>query len=298
MIITLGNTIKISGGQYERIKYPAGEMQIRFDKETVERITRADEITVLARIYSADQIIELRLLLDAIQGIYDPARTVNLVLPYLPYARADRRFQEGDCLGIRTFAELLGGVPSKIITLDAHSDKASQWFRRLVDIPAMPYIEEAIRYFGSGCKELNILFPDEGAKKRYKIAAQVENINITVYNASKVRDPLTGKLSRFEVPLIDPQKPVLIVDDICDGGGTFLGIAKELEIWHVGKRGLYVTHGIFSKGFEDLSCYFDNIYTTDSFTTHDYGLSCTVIPAVEDLLTGEAKVGCMGYKDM
>jgi phosphoribosylpyrophosphate synthetase len=66
---------------------------------------------------------------------------------------------------------------------------------------------------------------------------------------------------------------VLIVDDICDGGGTFLGISDALgsrlrSLGDVGGDyilGLYVTHGIFSKGFCDLIEKFDHVYTTDSF---------------------------------
>jgi ribose-phosphate pyrophosphokinase len=57
-----------------------------------------------------------------------------------------------------------------------------------------------------------------------------------------------------------------VIDDLCDGGGTFIGIAQELR-----KAGitqplyLYVSHGIFSKGLEVLFQHFDQIFTTNSF---------------------------------
>lgn len=98
-----------------------------------------------------------------------------------------------------------------------------------------------------------------------------------VLHAEKERDPKTGKLSGFLVPERKEFKSnsVLIVDDICDGGGTFLGLAPELYDLDLY---LYVTHGIFSKGLTDLSKSFKHIYTTDSF---NHGLnheSLTIIP--------------------
>jgi ribose-phosphate pyrophosphokinase len=60
----------------------------------------------------------------------------------------------------------------------------------------------------------------------------------------------------------------LIVDDICDGGGTFIGLAAELKNKNAGKLYLAVSHGIFSKGFDSLKC-FDKIFTTNSFKDFD-----------------------------
>jgi ribose-phosphate pyrophosphokinase len=63
-------------------------------------------------------------------------------------------------------------------------------------------------------------------------------------------------------------KDLFIVDDICDGGGTFINIAriiKENEQFK-GRIYLIVTHGIFSRGFEDLGEYFNGIYTTNSIS--------------------------------
>jgi ribose-phosphate pyrophosphokinase len=53
------------------------------------------------------------------------------------------------------------------------------------------------------------------------------------------------------------------VDDICDGGRTFIEISKALDGYQ-GELYLFVTHGIFSKGFEELFKHFTKIYTTNS----------------------------------
>ena len=64
-----------------------------------------------------------------------------------------------------------------------------------------------------------------------------------------------------------PYMPILIVDDLCDGGGTFLGIANQAE--GTVPLGLYITHGIFSKGFGELGKHFSKIYTTNSYYERD-----------------------------
>ena len=64
-------------------------------------------------------------------------------------------------------------------------------------------------------------------------------------------------------------KDMIIIDDICDGGATFINIAKELRkpgyMYKDNKIYLIVTHGIFSKGTTKLSQYFDGIYCTNSY---------------------------------
>jgi ribose-phosphate pyrophosphokinase len=83
----------------------------------------------------------------------------------------------------------------------------------------------------------------------------------------------SGKIIRTEVPGLNDepgQKNFIIIDDICDGGRTFVEIAKAIrdvrskEIFK-DKIYLVVTHGIFSAGFEELEKWFDGIYTTNSF---------------------------------
>lgn len=102
-----------------------------------------------------------------------------------------------------------------------------------------------------------ILLPDKGSLTRYNL----EDFGVPVLHATKHRDPETGRLSQFTVPALMPR--VLIVDDICDGGGTFLGLADAIDFRT--ELYLYVTHGIFSKGVHELYKRFKAIYTTRSF---------------------------------
>ena len=113
-----------------------------------------------------------------------------------------------------------------------------------------------------------LISPDGGAlKKIYKVSEYLGGVEVV--ECSKSRDVKTGKLSGFKVYSEDLEgKDCLIVDDICDGGGTFIGLAAELKNKNAGKLYLAVSHGIFSKGFDSLRC-FDKIFTTNSFKDFD-----------------------------
>lgn len=264
------------GHLYDRIVYPAGELQIRLRKEAIERLFKTPRLTVVCR-QAHLYLMELALLSDAlwaISGFVDS----TLVLPYLPYGRADRRFCEGDCHGLKVFGEMLNGLRfHRIRTLDVHSFRAQKYVPNLVDISARGLIAKAFASISDMGHHPAILLPDEGAK-RYAFDGAVE--------CHKRRDEATGKLSGFEVPRFE-QDSALIVDDICDGGGTFIGLAKEINKWDEGasavaysthtpypkakKLYLYVTHGIFSKGLGQLLKHFEKIYTTDSLYSRALG---------------------------
>lgn len=244
----------------EIIRYPGGESQVRLRPELIPVLEF--NVTVTARVRSANDLIELALFIDAIDGV--ALSNLKLILPYLPYARADRRFLPGDCLGIAVMAQIISGVlaPAKIESLDVHSLESHAEIVGLRDVSPEPLIRQAITHWGASTM---LLFPDEGAKIRY--GSMFPEWERFTYHATKQRDPVTGKLSGFRVPAElkgHPEAKVLIIDDICDGGGTFLGIADELGL-PAERLALYVSHGIFSKGFHELNKRFGKIYTTNSF---------------------------------
>lgn len=245
---------------YEQFSYPAGEHQIRFRGRFA-----ADEVSIIARISNGDSIMKLALLKNALSHV----PSVRLVLPYLPYSRADRRFSDGDCYGLQSFGSLLNAMEfDSITTIDAHNAvAAAQCIAKLKDASPSEFIDRSIVEFAHKHKSshITVLFPDEGARLRYKVPKGIETntdaVGITVAHCRKKRNALTGKMEGFEVPSITSRNPAIIIDDICDGGATFIGIAQQC----VGVNlGLYVTHGIFSKGYTTLLSHFDHIYTTNT----------------------------------
>lgn len=282
------------GLKYDMFRYPAGEVQVRLVQKEIEELRIADEIRVVARITNGD-IIELALLTDAIQHNLHFPTPMTLVLPYLPYSRADRRFMEGDCFGLKVFGDMINNLRyNQVVTIDAHSKVAKKAIHNLVDIDPFPLISKIVDIdpFPLISKVIGksnpvILFPDKGAISRYHFA------DYKVLNCEKDRDPKTGKLLGFIVPKKEEfgdAKSVLIVDDICDGGGTFIGIADklfQLRDWEIPLY-LYVTHGIFSKGFEELNSRFRKIFTSDSYNFHTVDTSPIVKVLTTEQLINDA----------
>lgn len=272
-------TINLSAASqmYDQFRYPAGEWQVRLKPEIEAMVHQDSVIRVIARINTPEDIIKLALLRSTIapkRHIFG-APYVQLVLPYLPYCRADRRFVPGDCAGLEVFGSLISSMDwDDVFTLDAHNhEAAASAIPHLIDRKPTTFIHRAIKDFADSQKtdRLSILFPDEGARKRYhipsEIACNAASVKLLeVFHCHKRRDPATGKLDGFEVPRL-PERPALLIDDICDGGGSFIGIASKIaeQERQAPPLGLYVSHGIFSKGIEALLDYFGHIYTTNSF---------------------------------
>ena len=245
--------IELGGSQYDRFSYPAGEIQVRFTSTAMLKSLRsADQVNVIARVQSPEHVIELALLMDAV--IENTSNVpIVLILPYLPYARADRRFVPGDCLGVGVMARLLFSMrANEIVTLDAHSRQAAAWMD-LRNISPVPIILQAIIDFAIKCN------------------SEVDSFSDLTNHSSD--------LSKF----IEDGQSFLMIDDICDGGGTFVGIAEQLP--YIPDLGLYTTHGIYSKGLSGLTDYFKHLYTTNSFKAHyDKMDKLTVIDCEQALL--------------
>jgi len=250
------------GRFFQRIQYPAGEHQIRLTRAQADLVDKADEVRVVSR----TSLMPTALLIDAIKYVINGRRPpyLTLVLPYLPYARADRRFTDADCFGIGVYGEHIDMMAcDKVLTFDVHSSVAKRHIANLVSIKVDELITSIVNTFPSK-KDLTILLPDEGSLHRYALPKDVKTDN-----CKKKRNPATGVLGGFEVPKITTRQ-VLIVDDICDGGGTFVGIAQEIKKQTEAPVDLflYVTHGIFSRGLDPLSI-FRAVYCTDSFLSPD-----------------------------
>lgn len=182
---------------------------------------------------------------------------VTLILPFIPGSRQDRLNPEGDFLfTARSIAEEINAREfDKVIVLDPHSEVAPALIDRCQVIHFPSNFRESInadRYIG-------VIAPDGGAVKRAGFAAEI--LQLPVFHAWKKRDVATGKLAGFGCESLRPGH-YLVVDDICDGGGTFIGLMQTLPRGIVAD--LYVSHGLFTQGTSKLVNHFESVYTTDS----------------------------------
>lgn len=208
-------------------------------------------------------------LVDAVRHVTD-VLVSHLELPWLPWARQDRHMVAGDSFALKVFARQLNTLSfDKVKVLDPHSDAAGAAIDNFVTIPqevCLLHSPTLARQFQQ--QALMLVAPDAGALK--KIDAVARATGASEYAVlTKKRDVASGNLTGFALVSGDVKdRDVLIVDDLCDAGGTFIGSAQVLRDAGARSVSLYVTHGIFSKGVENLlSNGIDAIYTTTSFTS-------------------------------
>lgn len=238
--------------RYKSFLFSGGEVQVKI----LDPIPQGDSpILIRAFLRSAQDIIELIMISDALSYISERER--YLECPYFPYARQDRVCARGEAFGAKVAARMLEPYFSSFTFWDIHSAVSMDLFKgacRVKNIEAScfisPFIEE---------NEL-VIAPDKGALNRARDSAGPTNPVLTM---SKVRNPDNGQIT--SIALLDkmPENyqgaPAIIVDDICDGGRTFVGAGKALREVLTGPLRLYVTHGIFSNGFNELLEVFDEV---------------------------------------
>lgn len=196
------------------------------------------------------EIFTLRCLVDTIRDILGKDISINLNLPYIPHARQDRRVS-GRFFTLKSFANMINEMGfNQVKVLDPHSDVSMALIDRsyeiLKPIEALSISEDAV-----------LMYPDAGAAKKYK-----SNNNCIIGN--KHRDE-SGKIIKYELlNFVEGTKSVVIVDDICSYGGTFVAAAKALKEKGVENISLIVSHcedNILKGGVLD---YVDAVYTSDS----------------------------------
>ena len=245
--------------EFETFTFAGGEPHIKIEN------TNSTDVVITHRIKSFNDVGMLLVAADALRRL--GVKNLHLILPYFPAARQDRLMIPGEPLSVKVYADLINAQNfTSVSVFDPHSEVTPALLNNCISIQNYQFIEEVVNQIG---KEVLFVSPDGGAlKKIYKVAGNVGQAE--VIECSKRRDVKTGKLSGFHVYTDDLQgKDCLIIDDICDGGGTFVGIAEALKAKNAGNLYLAVSHGLFTKGFNHLTPYFDKIFTTNSFKDFD-----------------------------
>ena len=226
------------------------------------------EITIVSRLNS---FLDLEIILCATQALKETgAGKINLYIPYCIGGRSDRKFNEGGFNYIKTvIAPIINSQGyAWVKVLDPHSDVLEACINNFYKIDNFRLVDEALSYLiaDDGEDQIVLVSPDAGAYKKVFDVAKEFKIE-KIITASKVRDLKTGQILRTEIPTLDQHNDLkyVIVDDICDGGRTFIELAKVIKDSRpTAEVYLIVTHGIFSSGFAELGKYFNGIYCTNS----------------------------------
>jgi ribose-phosphate pyrophosphokinase len=197
----------------------------------------------------------------------------ELVIPCLFGQRQDRVNPEGDTLfTAKSVGKLINSLDlPKVIVLDPHSDVSHAVIDRCLVVNVDDIWEH---HFGEDPHFYSaVVAADAGGVKRAARIAKLLKLPLKV--ADKKRDVSNGKITGFKIEDCSDlfvtheeregidQPHVLVVDDLCDGGGTFIGLEEVLDRVNL-TADLFVTHGLFTKGTLELTNRYRKVICTDS----------------------------------
>ncbi|MGC4040846.1 MAG: ribose-phosphate diphosphokinase [Flavobacterium sp.] len=246
---------------FQSFTFSGGEPHIKINPN----FDISKEVTITHRINSFNDLGLLCITVDGLRRM--GVKAIKAFIPYFPAARQDRVMIPGEPLSIKVYADIINALNlDKITVFDPHSEVTPALLDNCEVIHNYRFIETVLKSIGSNVK---LISPDGGAlKKIYMVTEYLGGKEVV--ECSKSRNVKDGKLSGFRVYEDDLQQTdCLIIDDICDGGFTFTGLAEELKKKNAGTLYLAISHGIFNKGFDELNKHFSKIYTTNSVKDFD-----------------------------
>jgi ribose-phosphate pyrophosphokinase len=254
--------------KYKISSFPDGQQTVDLT-DTIKQYN--DPIYLKSRLNSFK---DLELIICATQAIRNqiPNKEIKLYVPYFLGSRSDRKFQDG---GVNYLKQVICPIInsqnySGVTVMDPHSDVLEACLNNYEKENNFKLVKFALSNIDNkdGAQDrICLVSPDAGAYKKIFDVAKFYGIS-NIITATKVRDMKTGNILHTEIPVLDQHNDLtyVIVDDICDGGRTFVELAKVIKAGRpTAKVYLVVTHGIFSAGFKVLNEYLDGVYCTNSY---------------------------------
>ena len=275
---------------YKISRFPDGQQQVQIQEKEI-RFSERSHVEIRARL---NNFLDLELIICATKSLRNlGVENIHLYVPYFLGSRSDRKFEDGGNNYLKdVICPIINNLHFKSVTvMDPHSDSLECCLWNYKKLDNSELVQSAIQniwdsnvasgYYkvaisGGRIKNYTVLVaPDAGASKKIEKLAESINYKGDIIVCSKNRDT-KGRLTQTHVPIVDDGTPkdFIIVDDICDGGRTFINIAEKIDEYFASedfdgykpKKYLVVTHGIFSQGFSELKKYFDAIYCTNSYS--------------------------------
>lgn len=246
---------------YDWFVFSGGEVHAKINSLGI-----GDKFEITWRNPTSNGLMLVGLLTDALrrESSMNFDAKISLVMPYTPYARQDRVCATGEAHSMKVFADMINSLNFVSVEIvDPHSDVAPALINNCNPLAFIDIVSRS-RVLTNLALSTIAISPDAGSNK--KIQKLSEYSGKSFIRADKERSVIDGSITGTVVYCDDLKgQDVTIWDDICDGGRTFIELAKKLREKNAGKINLYVTHGIFSKGIEVLlDSGIDKIYTTDS----------------------------------
>jgi len=213
-------------------KFPDGELYLRAE-------SLSDDMVVVGSITDPDSFIQLLLLIDACKD-----STIRLVIPYMGYARQDKKFHDGEPVSARAVARAVSRDVERCLTVNIHDPAVLSFFSKpATDISVADRIGECIA--GFNLQDPLVLAPDDGAASFAKAVAKTGGWDCDHLDKTRISGDEVEIAPR---KLCADGRSVVIVDDIISTGGTIATAASMLV--RQGAREVYAAcvHGVLSGG--------------------------------------------------
>jgi ribose-phosphate pyrophosphokinase len=262
-----GDMYKKYNIEYDKVEFPSQEIKVKIKNQRVRNLNR---ILIAARLRDEKDLFELMLVKEALTTNMKDKVEYILHLMYTPYMRQDRTCSSGECFSLKVVSTMINSMSfDEVRIYDAHSNVAELLINNSINLGKSAIFKNLLPWKISDTETV-VLSPDVGAYKEVNELALKYKARNPVATGFKHRNLETGEITGVTIHGNLTNKNVVIIDDICDGGRTFIELAKlakTKELYDAKSVELIVTHGLFTKGLEVLKPYIDKIYTTDSYYT-------------------------------
>ena len=203
---------------------------------------RGDYVFLVQSTYSpVDNLMELLLMIDAARRA--SAYKIIAVIPYYGYSRQDRKDKPRVAIGSKLVANLLTAAGTdRVITMDLHAPQIQGYF----DIPVdhldssavfIPYIQNL------KLENLTFAAPDVGAANRIREIASYFEAEMVICDKHRKR---ANEIASMMVIGDVENKDIVLIDDICDTGGTLAKSAALLKEKGARSVRALITHPVLS----------------------------------------------------
>jgi ribose-phosphate pyrophosphokinase len=238
---------------FKQWKFPGGEVGVQLSDVDVDAT-----YTVHMEYENSDDVMVFLNVCDALQEYGVSKHQVCGSIPYFPYARQDRVCNKGESRALEMFVQVLScAFCWKIYTKDVHSSVALA----LCDDYGVFLVDEPHEDCAVDLPVFDVLIaPDKGAENKASMHNQYMFGSTSLVCLSKTR--VGSQVVYMDYAYDTIKGTVCVVDDLCDGGFTFISLGEMLKRTqpNITSLNLYVTHGLFSKGIDILEGLYEKVY--------------------------------------
>jgi ribose-phosphate pyrophosphokinase len=186
-------------------KFPDGELYTRILDEFA-----GEEVTIIQSTPTDSDFVLLLLLIEACSE----AAKINVVIPYMGYARQDKRFKSGEPISAHAVARAIKA--DNVYTINIHDPDILDYFdANAKDLDATPAIGKYIKNLI--LSDPMIIAPDDGAIRLARNASRDLGLDYDYLDKTRLSgDTVTIQPKNLDVK----NRDVIIIDDIISTGGT------------------------------------------------------------------------------